>query len=258
MRSPDEVALVERLAAEGLNPCQVARVSGIPRGTVRDWLVGRGPPGIRDGADCCSRCGHARHSRTPLDQPTYSYLLGMYLGDGCISTMPRGVYRLRIACDGEYPSIIEEVAAAIGKIVPVSKVGIQRRKGSGCVEVYSYSKAWPCLFPQHGSGPKHERRIFLESWQEEIVETHPEGFVRGLLHSDGCRVRNRVKGKEYPRYFFSQVSDDIRALFCGSLDQLGIRYTRSAPKHVSIARAVSVRRLDEFVGPKRGALSQSR
>jgi hypothetical protein len=80
---------------------------------------------------------------------------------------------------------------------------------------------------------------------------HPEPFVRGLIHSDGCRVLNRVNGKDYPRYFFSQVSDDIRGLFTRSLDQLGIRHTRNDARNVSIARRPSVARLDEFVGPKR-------
>jgi hypothetical protein len=31
----------------------------------------------------------------------------------------------------------------------------------GCTEVASYSKHWICLFPQHGPGRKHDRRIEL-------------------------------------------------------------------------------------------------
>lgn len=58
---------------------------------------------------------------------------------------------------------------------------------------------WPCLFPQHGPGRKHERPIVLEHWQREIVEQHPGPFLRGLFHSDGCRVtdwtRSRLTGK---------------------------------------------------------------
>lgn len=250
MRAWHEVQLVARLADEGLNPCQVARATGIPRGTVRSWLLPSSRAGREDTVERCQRCGHPRHVFGTLEPWTYSYLLGMYLGDGCISAMPRGVYRLRIACDRQYEEVTREVAAAVRKVVPQSKVGIQARDGSECVEVYSYSKAWPCLFPQHGSGPKHRRPIVLEPWQEKIVTAEAKGFVRGLLHSDGCRVRNRVKGKVYPRYFFSQVSEDIHRLFCASLDQLGVCYTRSAPKHVSIARADSVRYLDEFVGSK--------
>src|SRR5262245_36213832 len=72
-------------------------------------------------------------------------------------------------------------------------------------------KHWPCLFPQHGPGRKHERPIVLADWQRQIVAEHPEPLLRGLFHSDGCRVTNwteravagRRKRYVYPRYFFS-------------------------------------------------------
>jgi hypothetical protein len=62
----------------------------------------------------------------------------------------------------------------------------------------------------------------LEPWQQEIVDEHPWAFLRGLLHSDGCRTVNRFSTRlpsgrvaEYahPRWFFSNRSDDIRGLF---------------------------------------------
>jgi hypothetical protein len=46
------------------------------------------------------------------------------------------------------------------------------------------------------------------------------------------------------------VSDDIRRLFCRTCRQLGIGYTWSNWKTVSIARRNSVALLDSFVGPK--------
>ena len=98
-----------------------------------------------------------------------------------------------------------------------------------------YSKAWPLLFPQHGPGRKHQRKIELVLWQEEIVDRFPREFLRGLIHADGCRVLNRVNGKDYPRYLFDQVSNDIRRLFCEACDRLGIEYTWSRLKTVSIA-----------------------
>src|SRR5437868_9176758 len=75
-------------------------------------------------------------------------------------------------------------------------------------------------------------------------------FLRGLLHADGCRVLNRVNGKSYPRYFFTQVSQDIRDIFCRTCDQLGIVTTSRSRKTVSVARASSVALLDSFVGAK--------
>jgi hypothetical protein len=30
----------------------------------------------------------------------------------------------------------------------------------------------------------------LEPWQQEIVDAYPWEFIRGLVHSDGCRITN--------------------------------------------------------------------
>jgi hypothetical protein len=252
MHRAEEVRLVQGLAAAGMNNCAIARRTGIPRTTIRDWRTGKLPTRGTVVEGNCGTCGHPKHDPSRLPRESYAYLLGMYLGDGCIASNSKGVHRLRIACDMKYPIILLDVSIAILEVMPTSKVGTQWRLGGGRgAEVYAYSKAWPCLFPQHGPGPKHERRIELHPWQREIVDVHPKAFVRGLIHSDGCRVRNRVNGKDYPRYFFTQVSEDIKRLFCHSLNQLGIRYTWNDARNVSIARRPDVARLDEFVGPKR-------
>ena len=110
-----------------------------------------------------------------------------------------------------------------------------------------------------GPGRKHERPIVLAPWQRAIVDDHPWPFVRGLIHSDGCRTVNRFKTRlpsgrvaeyAYPRYFFSNLSADIRGLFCASCDRLGLRWTQSNPRNISISHRTSVALLDEHVGPK--------
>ena len=151
--------------------------------------------------------------------------------------------------DVRYPGIIAECVAAMQAVMPTNRVNVQQLPYRA-VEIGCFSKAWPLLFPQHGPGRKHERKIELAPWQQRIVDEYPREFVRGLIHSDGCRVLNRVNGKDYPRYFFKQVSDDIRQLFCETCDRLGIRYRHNRPTEVSIARAPSVALLDSFVGPK--------
>ena len=252
MRPAEDVARVRELAGYGLNNSQIAQLTGLSRTTVRGWL--RATP-KRALAQTCETCGHSSHDFDRLPEAKYSYLLGIYLGGGMISQGRRRCYRLRVFMDSRYPEIVDEVAAAMRAVMPTSIAAIQPKPPHNLVEVNSYSNACPCLFPQHGPGRKHERKIELASWQEAIVDREPEQFIRGLIHSDGCRVMNRVvvNGKDYayPRYFFTQVSKDIQALFCRSLDRLGINYTfASRGKTVSVARAGSVARLDSFVGPK--------
>lgn len=66
---------------------------------------------------------HAAAHRTALrsSPSTYVYLLGLYLGDGCISTHPRGVYRLRLTLDAAYPKIIADAAQALTSVMPSNR-----------------------------------------------------------------------------------------------------------------------------------------
>ena len=120
--------------------------------------------------------------------------------------------------------------------------------------VYSYSRAWLCLLPQHGPGRKHQRKIRLEDWQFSIVKEEPKPLLRGLIHSDGCHsvntIRHAKKTYVYPRYLFSNRSEDIKRIFCGACDQLGIEWSVMNAKDISIARRESIALMDEFVGPK--------
>ena len=139
-------------------------------------------------------------------------------------------------------------------IFPAQRAHLLLRAPSRCVEISMYSKHWVCLFPQHGPGRKHLRQIELAPWQLRAVEQARELFLRGLIHSDGCRIiaRERQAGRmrEAPRYIFSNRSEDIKTLFCNSCDALGVRWTRPSAKDIAIYRRQSVARLDEFVGPK--------
>jgi hypothetical protein len=165
-----------------------------------------------------------------------------------LSAAHRGVWRLRISLDAKYPGIIERASAAVRDVGGRSAGKVPR---PGCVEVYGYWKHWICLFPQHGPGPKHTRPIKLTGWQEDLVIEHPEDFLAGLIHSDGCRCVNRVKGHEYPRYFFTNRSDEILGLFEWACALVGVDCRPDTPKHMSVARRDSVALLDRFVGPKR-------
>ncbi|WP_225848448.1 transcriptional regulator [Streptomyces sp. HPF1205] len=237
------------LLASGRSLNSVSLATGISRSALRTW---------RD-------VGVEPQRRTPIaplctSGPAYPYLLGLYLGDGCLSLHRRGVYALRIACSDAWPGLTRACESAIRSVHPHGSVS--RNPQQGCVQVTSYSKQWVTVFPQHGPGKKHERPIVLEPWQRESVDAHPWEFIRGLVHSDGCRVTNwttRMVGGvrkrcEYPRYFFTNVSVDIRRLYCDALDRVGVEWkvTRRGgrPYNVSVARRESVALMDVYVGAK--------
>jgi hypothetical protein len=94
------------------------------------------------------------------------------------------------------------------------------------------------------------RPIELVEWQRDLVGLWPKALLRGLIHSDGCRFINTGRaGWRHPRYSFSNVSDDIRRIFCHACDLLDLHWTE-APRTIYVSRKVDVARMDEFIGPK--------
>jgi hypothetical protein len=229
----------------------VAEITGIPLRTIRNWRTGKRRAALNKRPSNCPRCDDLQ-----LDNVAYAYLLGLYLGDGGRTRQRKDVYVLSIACSDAWPGLIAAAKEALRSVKPSSAVFCARRKGM--TEVKSTSKHWPCLFPQHGPGMKHTRKIELADWQQVIVDRYPGDFVRGMIHSDGCRGMNRVRrvladGEhwyEYPRYLFSNKSRDILGLCEAALDRLGVEWRFARPDVISVARRAAVARLDEFVGPK--------
>ena len=191
-----------------------------------------------------------------MDEPAYSELLGWHLGDGHISKARRDVFALHIYNDQRYVELNEHIKDLMRRVKPGGRP--HTRLKPGCVNTTVSWKHWPCLFPQHGPGRKHERPIRLEPWQQAIVDEYPGDLLRGLFHSDGSRTNNwatqMVAGErkryDYPRWEFVNRSDDIIDICTAALDAVDLRWTRPRVNSISVARAADVRRLDELIGPK--------
>ncbi len=246
MRTFGERQEVNKWIARGASDYAIAGITGIPRSTVQKWRRDptRGP-----------RRAPAEQPWRPPDAGAYAYLLGLYLGDGCLG--PNGS-PLMIALDARYPGIVDAAQAVVEATIP--GIAVRRYQPiENLMRLIASSPTWRKAFPQHGPGRKHERSIELVDWQREITAAFPREFLRGLIHSDGCRTVNRFKTKlpsgrlaayQYPRYFFSNLSEDIRGIFCEHCELLGIRWTQSNPRNISISHRKSVALMDEFIGPK--------
>ncbi|MEU6441043.1 helix-turn-helix domain-containing protein [Streptomyces sp. NPDC047046] len=248
------------LLREGVPNAEVARRLSVPKGTIGYWKhMDRDKRGECPGrqSTSCRVCA----PETPLDRPAYSYLLAMYLGDGhIIHPKQQRVPNLMVTLDDAWPGIQDECERAMRAVFPHNSPCRVRKKGCHNIKVYSHHLTH--LFPQHGPGKKHDRPIRLASWQQEIASAHPWEFLRGFIHSDGCRFTNwttRIvagerKRYEYPRYWFTNVSDDIRAMYTDTLDLLGLEWTEcyrhGNPYNISVARKASVALMDAHIGPK--------
>ena len=250
---PATVEVAFDLLRRGAGPAEVAAACGVAQSTAYRWrqlgLEGRPPP--RSGLGPCPVCEQGR-----LAKVAYAELLGVYLGDGSIARTRNGSFLLALYQDSRYQGLIERWAGLIDEVRPGGHP--HTRLMPGATVIAGAWKHWPCLFPQHGPGRKHERPIVLADWQRTVVVAHPEDLLRGLFHSDGCRVTNwtakqvagRRKRYEYGRYLFANESGDILRIATDALDRLAIPWRRSNRNVISVARRAGVAALDRFVGPK--------
>lgn len=108
MYSPHVRREATSLIASGVSYTEVSRRMGINRSTLQSWVR---DPSLVDkylGTDLCPRCEPIPGVPEPLN--AYSYLLGLYLGDGCLT--PAGdptkrAWRLRVMCSDTWPGLIE-------------------------------------------------------------------------------------------------------------------------------------------------------
>lgn len=250
--NPSIYLAAQRLLAVGTSAESVSEALGVPRSTIQRW---------RDVA--CPR--HERRALAaggwrPRDPTLYCYALGLYLGDGNIVRQRAFAAFLQVHLDRRYSALVDEAENALNALFEDARTRRYDRAALGKVVLQLSHPALPFAFPQHGPGRKHERPIVLTAWQRELTHAHPGALVRGLIHSDGCRTINRFTTKlpsgrtqeyAYPRYFFSNESADIRAIFCEHVEVLGVRWSQSNRRNISISDKKSVAILDEVVGPKR-------
>jgi hypothetical protein len=241
---------VMALLETGLSDYKIADQTHVKRGTVRNWRLARRPP--------ATVLRHELESAWSVqDAAAYCYLLGIYLGDGTVCVQ-RAVW-LQVVNDRRYPGISNEILTAMAQTflgraprIHPSSVG---ESDVLCISHPAVLRA----FPQHGAGRKHLRPIVLADWQLEFTHAHPGALLRGLIHSDGCRVINRFRTKlpsgrvadySYVRYFFTNHSADIRRIFIEHCELLGIRVTQSNHRNLTVSHRDSVAILDQIVGPK--------
>ena len=241
------IRLVRKLSQAGESDYTVAKKTGIARQTIMRWRH-RGFPEREEPS-----------SSWTVAPPEYSYVLGLYLGDGCLYRAGRSkIYTLDLACDLRYPMIAREAAQALRRVFN-APVRSSFPNDAACVHLKISHAGLVGAFPQHGPGRKHTRKIELVEWQRVLTHRNPEAFIRGLVHSDGARCINQVNttlpsGRrahyEYVRYFVTNYSKDIRRIFCEHCDLLGIRWTQSNHRNISISHRDSTAILDRIVGPK--------
>jgi hypothetical protein len=197
----------------------------------------------------CPRCWRSLTKRLVWSPARYAELLGFYLGDGCISRVGR-TYSLRLSLDPAFPEVASRAATLLAETFAGNRVNRVRADAGATLVLCVYSSHMTCLFPQHGPGKKHERRIALEPWQSAAVAAHPWAFIRGCLWTDGCSFVNRTGRYAYRSWDFCNSSSDIQMLFSSACRSVGVRHRVNGTR-IRIYRRPSVALVDAHVGEKR-------
>ena len=250
MRTPEEISKIRECWYNQVNQSEASRRLNIARCTVRDYY---------------NRFSNGELLETKpvslleillLDQSkqeAYAYLLGLYLGDGHIiktKSLKNGneVYKFRIFQDAKYVNLIQ---LCIDKMKSVFETEINICNMPGCKEIICYKNNMPEIFPQHGSGKKHDREIVLRNWQKDIVRKYPKEFLKGLIHSDGCRYDIKQNEYEYVRYEFKNMSSDILGYFDWACSLIDVDTRRHSNNKASVLRTKKdVEIFESFIGPK--------
>jgi DNA-binding transcriptional regulator WhiA len=242
--------LIEKVLIDfknGKNKCQLSRDYNISRGTIRYWI---------DNQDKIFNNEYYKYNKKdkPIEtiiqeiknkKEIYSYILGLYLGDGCISESKMS-YKLRIAQDNKYPQLIEIIKEKLNSFF-TNNVFVCNPKG--CKQISIHDKNLPLYFPQHAAGKKHNRKIELVDYQRENLDY--KEFLKGLWVTDGSFYKT---ARGYEAYNFTNKSTDIIALFEECLNNFGIKYRKRMKKNevwiVEITKKSEVVKMKEIVGMK--------
>lgn len=222
---------VIRLFEEGKNKCEISRITGINRATLKGWISSY-EKGItksvyqHDPVEYLNDFLQSEEKRK-----AYSFVLGLYLCDGYISQYKtHRAETIRIFNDIKYEQDTLEWANNLQILFPENIVSIRKLK-SNCKEVKTHSKKLSLLFPQVGKGAKHNRKLIFTDWQMDILKQYPEQFIRACFQSDGCIFTQTVKDYKYKRYSFTNCSEDIIDLFLFCLKQIGIEKEKYLHPH---------------------------
>lgn len=231
-----------KLLNEGMKISEIAKVTGINRSSISNWKQRQG------------RVGRKEPTISICDNRIYSFLLGMYLGDGHIFQLER-TQRFTITNDKKYETL-NNLIIECGKILFESNPYVfdrESRNRGKSLDIIFHKTTMSLFFPQHGRGKKHSRDIKLEQWQLDIID-HVQ-LLKGLMFSDGSSYVDNQSN--ILKYNFSNKSDDIHSICRRCLDILNIEYHIQIKKNANytmIHKKSESDKLFELIGTKENPL----
>jgi len=246
-----DIELIKKVVSEyneNPNKLFLSKKYKIPRGSIAYWLkadVVNKPLGLYSKEEIEYMETQEVLDRIYEKKDLYSFILGLYLGDGCISPNKKS-FKLRIVQDNKYSNSINEIQTVLENFFEKKST---RTFSKGCTILSTFEKKLPKYFPQHGKGVKHSRKIELFDFQKQNIDY--KNLMRGLFISDGSFY---VALNKYERYNFTNKSLDIINIFRECLNHFNISHGfRVKPNNiyiVEVQKKSEVIKMKDLVGKK--------
>jgi DNA-binding transcriptional regulator WhiA len=249
-----EIKIIKDLIDKNYSTRQIAKELNTSYANIRYWMkkyqlntteVG-GKPGqkLESDQNIYERCLEMV-SRNPKE---YSYLFGLYLGDGCVEYVKGNYYSLSIHQDSKYTNLINKHKESILNFFGRNPYILTR---SNCTVIRTGGSDIKFLFPKFGIGRKHLNKVILPKILIDNMDYL--SLVEGLFQSDGSYYYDNHNKKYF--YNFTNKSIDIIEIFKTCLDNLSIGYTTYEKKDgkfvVNIRKKSDVDRMIYLVGTKK-------
>ena len=202
---------VERLYHDDqLSTWQIAALIGIAQSKVLKLLAGV-PKRSKSQAAAIrfeEKTLHLQGSQVDL-----AYLIGVYLGDGCLYQFPR-TELLDIACDAQYTNLIARYQRLVEQVFGKSPSLIASRTAN-CVHIRLYGKGISAVLGFE-TGPKRGHDLHIPDWIR-TDSTLSRWCLRGLFETDGYLHQRRGRDKSVVLGFSNTnqaLLDDVKQLLC--------------------------------------------
>lgn len=248
---------VMKMLSNGYKISEIAKQTGINRSSISNWKQRSGRIKIETKETNEIKedkfFSNFIESLTPNKKLDYSYILGVYLGDGCIYKHKDKNYRtLTITSDKKYADLNDYTIQCFTRFFGKAPRVVDRTlygRGNAIDIIYSH-KHLDLVFPHCGRGHKHDRKIELSPWQESIID--PVQLLRGLFMSDGSFYIDSQCNKM--KIGFSNKSKDIISIAEKYLDIVDVYYRTNTSKsgmyRLNITKKNDVEKMVNMMGTK--------
>lgn len=184
-----------------------------------------------------------------LDKYDIAYLLGLILGDGCLSTQEGKMERITIALkDEEFVENLRQI------MCPDRKLYVNKAKQESHSNSYAVITTNPEVISRFKDYGLTERKSLVVKYPLLDYGTQERHFIRGYFDANGSLFKNTVKGHLYWHISITTGSEKFARTLANTLQRYGLDATYHADSreghnawYVKLYKQEHVKAFKEFI-----------